>query len=190
MTSSLIPDIPPGERYVYILRCEPSESLQSTRRSERTYRMKSKDMGESYSDVPLDFYSPRKWSRVAVYHGNKQLYPLYIEFAKNAENVYYVGSTTDVKSRIEDHISGNASKFTNYTDVTKIERIEGFSSVDNTSPLLDTIPDLVKRREEELGRQLNNGNKKEQANASFVDLDNLHSFAHFDTNEPNMGILL
>ena len=152
--------------------------------------MKSKDMGESYSDVPLDFYSPRKWSRVAVYDGDKELYPLYIEFAKNAENVFYVGATTDVKSRIKNHISGNGSKFTSYTDVIKIERIEGFSSVDNTSPLLETIPDLVKRREEELGRQLNNGNKKKQENETFVDLNGLHSFAHFDTDEPNMGILL
>lgn len=174
-------DIPDGDYFVYVLQCKADSDAPIVPHSEKTYRLKSSHgLGEPHSDIPVDFYQPRTWSRVAVCSGGEELFPLYVELARYADNIYYVGITEDPETRFSQHWR-SGSGFTRHMAIEEVVTLEGFT---NTAPdeygWKRTARDLAKRREDQLGNALNFGLTKDSEEGPVVDLENLYSFAHSD----------
>lgn len=178
---------------VYVLRCGFDPEYSLVPREDRCFRMKSSHgLGDAYEELPVSMYSPRSWSRVAVCVGEEEQYPLYVELAREADEIYYVGRTTDFDRRLSQHVKGQGGQFTQQMHVREVVYNEKIQSSGNTewyeSSHISTV-DLADRREDKLGTRLNVAAAYARGGDQYVNLDRVVSFAHFDTNTPSLDLL-
>jgi len=181
--------IPSGDWHVYIIKCESKKDPLN----EESIKYKIKNSGinsnstkykKELEELPIDKLTPSKWSQIDVYYRGEYHCPLYIELARHANQIFYIGKTKNLEKRIKKHCEGYGSKFTKQMELIELVRIESINQIDNSSPVPnESLSEFMKDREEYLSSKLTNTPTKN--NKKDVDLSRLHSFAYCDISSPN-----
>lgn len=159
--------------FVYAIKCETKGEEQTRKIIQEEYpdywHVTDEDMGHYVEDPST--VSPDVLDKMGVFRNLKIRrddgfkYPLWVELVLSADDVYYVGQTEDVISRVQHHLTSASSPLFTVCNPTGVHKIE-----------------LCESREESQSREKTLGQELQQiplSETGTLDIANCTSFAHW-----------